>query len=333
MITGNIGADDAVVACLTHDEKYVIVSPNMNFIPEPVWGRVQLRRCSDGTFGYHDPIHWPQLWDPNKFPWYATMPRSPMDDGRDRPFFEPVDPARFLAVGGAGSTKLYIIAEDYRAEITPQLRNHMEKTDVYAKKPGVTEDLRWLRERLDQAYGLLAHPATLRDCVRMYADVQRSYRMMVGFFNWIDALDASKLQSLNAREDFMGAFVSQPSHVINLFRLGIPVWHFRQPRTLYDRTIILCWVPFTAPPSSLPSGSGVFSDGVAWDGLAGHQGHLRYIDSQVFDRGDVETTPVPTRYQRFAGRIPSAGSSSKGDPHLQGKLHHRRSSVNRSYLV
>lgn len=286
----------------------MVVSPNMDFIPEPVWGRLLLRRCSDGSFGIHDPIHWPQLWDSERRPWYATMPRSPMANGWDRPFFEPVDPSRFGPVDNAGGTKLYLITERHGSEIVLQLQAIMEKAEHYWKKPGVTEDLRWLYDGCDKAYGLLSYPATLRDCVRTFSNVQRFYRMMTGYFNWIDVIDEARTGDPRVRKDLMGAFVSQPGHVAHLFRLGIPVWHFRQPLTMYEHMAVLRWVTFTQPSASIPSAHGLFSDGVSWEGLAGH--HLQYIDKEAFNQTDVETIPMPRTWQKFGDRIPSVGSSS-----------------------
>ena len=43
-------------------DKYVVTSPNMDYIPEIVYGNIEVFRRGDGHFGLHDPIRWPQMF-------------------------------------------------------------------------------------------------------------------------------------------------------------------------------------------------------------------------------------------------------------------------------
>ena len=53
---------DGLVAAMDPSDKFLITSPNANFIPEIVQGMVSVVLHSDGKYGAVDPVQWPQLF-------------------------------------------------------------------------------------------------------------------------------------------------------------------------------------------------------------------------------------------------------------------------------
>lgn len=69
--------NDALSAGVALGDKYIVTSPNMNFIPEPPLGRVVVRVKTDGKFGKEDPLNWPQLFaDDPHLVFLSCIPRK-----------------------------------------------------------------------------------------------------------------------------------------------------------------------------------------------------------------------------------------------------------------
>ena len=54
---------DALCSAYTPDDKYIITSPNVTYVPEPFVGLVQVRMRADYRYGENDPFQWPQPLD------------------------------------------------------------------------------------------------------------------------------------------------------------------------------------------------------------------------------------------------------------------------------
>ena len=54
--------DDILSIFLANDSKYVITSPNMEWVPEPFVGLVQVHLRKDFRYGVEDPFQWPQVY-------------------------------------------------------------------------------------------------------------------------------------------------------------------------------------------------------------------------------------------------------------------------------
>ena len=46
----------------TRDSKYVVTTPNVDFVPEPFVGQVRVIMRRDYRFGENDPFQWPQIF-------------------------------------------------------------------------------------------------------------------------------------------------------------------------------------------------------------------------------------------------------------------------------
>ena len=74
--------DSALAASRTADKKYYITSPNCDFIPEPLVGRVVVIMRDDYRYGPPDPIQWPQVMSANFEYLCAILRRVPDSDPR-----------------------------------------------------------------------------------------------------------------------------------------------------------------------------------------------------------------------------------------------------------
>ncbi|THG97163.1 hypothetical protein EW026_g4788 [Hermanssonia centrifuga] len=53
---------DGLVGASSPENRYMITSPNVEFVPLPIWGTIKLRMRADGRFGIHDPVNCPQMF-------------------------------------------------------------------------------------------------------------------------------------------------------------------------------------------------------------------------------------------------------------------------------
>ena len=53
-----------MAATLTDDSKYIITSPNVDWIPQPFVGLIRVFMRADYRYGENDPFQWPQVFVP-----------------------------------------------------------------------------------------------------------------------------------------------------------------------------------------------------------------------------------------------------------------------------
>ncbi|THG97080.1 hypothetical protein EW026_g4855, partial [Hermanssonia centrifuga] len=65
---------DGFAGCATPDDKYLVTSPNVDWIPRPVYGMVSVSLRHDARFGIHDPILWPQVFvKQSRYSWLCAV--------------------------------------------------------------------------------------------------------------------------------------------------------------------------------------------------------------------------------------------------------------------
>ncbi|KAI1785092.1 hypothetical protein LXA43DRAFT_170738 [Ganoderma leucocontextum] len=70
---------DALVAAPTTDDKWAVTSPNMDFVPSPPIGLIQVVLRADCRYSLVDPIQWPQAFS-DGFEYLAAVLRSDTAD-------------------------------------------------------------------------------------------------------------------------------------------------------------------------------------------------------------------------------------------------------------
>ena len=124
-------------------------------------------------------------------------------------------------------------------------------------------ELRWLWITLTSAWERLAYPATRRDVVIAYCNVQRVHRTIRAYLTWFMELFGPNSESKPSREDLMGAFTTDLSIAAKLMKIGCPVWHMRRPTTFTEEHVVVRWVNPVRPPDALKD-PGVFSGNALW---------------------------------------------------------------------
>lgn len=310
---------DVMVACMTNDGKYVVTSASNTFIPQPVWGRISLVRCADGSFGQNDYMHWPQLFvDERGLRYLPAMPKTSDNSLDDGEMFTPMQKAHFVVTHSVTEVPLGVVDKYQRVKLQEVI--HRLQVKVYEVLDEDDKDehdeLSWLWVTLTTSWERLAYPATRRDLVTAYCNVQRMYRTIRGYLTWYTDLCGP----LNGRKplvhDLVGAFTTDIAVATTLKKIGVPVWHMRGPRTFTDEHVILGWTDFTLPPESL-NAPGVFSGGTLHECIAGPR-HLRFIRSHAFNYQDIEKVPMPAKWKVFsaAPTTSSSRNTSNNRPHL-----------------
>lgn len=231
------------MAWLEPSGKYGVVTiPNMDFVPEPVWGIITMTTREDGLFGVHNPIYWPQIFvSQRSMSYFAAIPRGP-SVARDNIMFTQMTGNDFTVLQSVLEMPLGVVSDAFRREMTdameflvpPQVQAARARRDLD------TKDLFWPWTMAYIACNLITHPTTFRDAVRSVQHHQRLCRFIRGWLVWSTELPCRQ----EVRRDLMGAFSTDISVVMELAIRGCPVWHFRLTHTFTEGSSVRRWQPW-----------------------------------------------------------------------------------------
>ncbi|THG93337.1 hypothetical protein EW026_g7873 [Hermanssonia centrifuga] len=99
---------DGLAGCATPDSKYLVTSPNVDWIPRPSYGIVSVTLKHDAQFGIHDPILWPQVFvEQSCYAWLCAVMRKPTDlHDLHMPMWLDISPVNFVPIGDCVVTSL-----------------------------------------------------------------------------------------------------------------------------------------------------------------------------------------------------------------------------------
>lgn len=324
---GPITFKDGLAGASTTDDRWVVTSPNVDFVPQPALGVRTVGFCEDQRFGHEDPIQWPQIFATEyrhltvvlRRPEDPNDPRSIMwwDLGEEDFIRDPSIPVRFLGT-----------VSHRRVQ---QLRIFVKEIErrVKALPPGSQAKgyrIFFTFTALRNAFERLSYPATLRDLTRQVVQVQRFYLESLAWFTWfIDMksyFDNPLAEPIPCNRNYMGCFSSSPSEVQRLFHAGIPVWFLRRPVEISSTTVIRL-IPFhitlpsfkTIPTVVLYQGR-IGRDMLAATCMGGHN----YSDIESLPWNDITKNPIPAGMKLGSSAsiripsIPQASGSSKPEP-------------------
>ncbi|KAI0083266.1 hypothetical protein BDY19DRAFT_998708 [Irpex rosettiformis] len=285
---------DALAACPTPDGKYLITSPNMSYIPMPVWGRLDVSMKADGKFGMEDPLQWPQAYIASSR-WKSLMciPRAS-------------HPRRRCDLWHVPTVHL--------------LRSFVEElnrdVESFESSKGPNSHLRWLQLTMTNTLDCLEAPSTERDIIRQLAALERFCCMLIAWLTWDSAF--SNLSAVSVipivHADLMGCFTTSLSVVGELYHAGIPVWHMRLISTVTPSIHVVSCPPLS-PPESLVTDSGNFGSRPVYQGPPG-QAQIEAIIFCGSQYIDIEQLPFPEGYsdRNAASNIGLAAVSLLGLP-------------------
>ncbi|KAI0686518.1 hypothetical protein C8Q76DRAFT_772315 [Earliella scabrosa] len=227
---------DALAASYTSDNKYVITSPNTDFVPEPFVGLVHVHLRKDYRYGVHDPTQWPQIFTPG-FEYLCAIRRRVPDGSPHSPVWStPSDPSDFMVVEGSAFTSLGLLSERWYAPLKNLVDELTEKVNKHQASCVIPDDtLTHLSTAMRRAQDRILHfPSTFRDAVLQVRSVQRLWLRCQAYLDYHHILTAP--QPGEVERCYMGAFTTNPSIVQLLFDIGLPVWFIRPDASVLDST-------------------------------------------------------------------------------------------------
>lgn len=313
------------VYCFTQDRKSIITSPNMDFIPQPVYGTLTISLMEDGHFGSADPIHWPQVLDlKTKYPWMSVIQRKPSDSTDTRIcMWEPLRRRDFVPLLSSAVKRLGTVSPTLLERLRPIYDDPVAFEAEFTKQHGANRELRWLSSTMQHAFSRLQFPATFRDLVRQHACLQRFWLYTVAWLDWY--LGHTRTYTLQGTVNYQplhitqlqGCFTTSPTIAQRLFEVGVPVWISRPTDSLTDDDLLETPVECVPPTALLDFGDATDQERAAYVDLlrglatctilAGDH-HISWINLQSQQYGDVYAFPMST------GETPSSDTASLSTP-------------------
>ncbi|KAH9929902.1 uncharacterized protein BXZ73DRAFT_47780 [Epithele typhae] len=228
---------EVLAASCTSDQKYIITSPNTDWIPEPLIGLVKVFLRSDYRYGSHDPFQWPQNFS-NEMPFISAVLREEQSPFEYSCLWWTPSEEQFRTVEGCIFTSIGVLehsALQRLRDIACQLEDEAGLFLARSSHPVLKQLLGRLHTCLDR---LRFYPCTFRDVCFQVREAQRSWLMCRAFIDFSLATNrsSSAFQPLQTR--FMGAFTTSPDTVQLLHSSGIPVWFIRPDASVDMHTII-----------------------------------------------------------------------------------------------
>ena len=176
---------DTLAASFTHDDKYVITSPNVAYIPQPYVGLIRVVMRSDFRYGENDPFQWPQPFD-EQLPFLCAIRHPYPSDHRYAPIWWTPSRDDFDIVEGSAFTSLGLLKRtaiaplEHLAHGTSTLVDkHLESIQRHA--PLLSLYRRGMNEARDR---IQYFPATFRDTVFQVREVQRFWLLCRAYMDY-----------------------------------------------------------------------------------------------------------------------------------------------------
>ncbi|KAJ3540930.1 hypothetical protein NM688_g6157 [Phlebia brevispora] len=341
---GAITFMDGLVGCETQDGKYIITSPNMDFIPQPVYGEVTIVRQWNGHFGVYDPVMWPQLYiEQSRFRWLMAIARMPTDPRSPyMPIWRPLVTDDLKAAPNSVTRSFFVVNEARQDDLRPLVINMSLRAERFMQQNEKQLELESLVASMKGALQRLAFPSSQADLVRQYSCVQRYWLMIdawiefhVHVFKIYKFFDPFIRRRPTVRTDLMGAFTNRPHVASHMFNAGVPVWFMRFPDQMTGREAIRDIVNLT--PANFRMDSGLFPNTPIFQGWAGEK-HMIAIATHAHAYKDLDIVPhdevapqtrqlvatrviAPTAVQAITSVVPGPSSSVDRIPHSTNSRH------------
>ncbi len=291
---------DGLVGCATPDYKYLVTSPNVDWIPRLAYGIVSVSLMHDARFGIHDPIIWPQIFVENsRYAWLCAIMRKPTDI-RDpcMPMWLNLSPANFVPIRDCIVTSLGTLDSHTTDTLRPLVEAMQLRSKTLEEHRGRQPELYYIVTAMREAFDRLDYPSTFRDLLFQFSCVQRYWLLGSAWLEfhvhiWRSvSFPEDRPAPPSIRTDLMGAITTNPSVVQKLSSVGIPVWFMRLMDTATEQDIVLANVLLTEP-KDIAVDSGLFSGTAIYTGPVGER-HLQAIARKCNFYADVEGVPMPT---------------------------------------
>ena len=316
--SGRLKWDAALAASRTADRKYYITSPNCNYVPEPIVGRVVVAMQADYRYGPPDPIQWPQVLS-ERFEYLCAVPRRVPNTDPRTPIWADPQQADFKLIEGCEFKTLGLFTNE---SLKPLVHLVQDLVRRIARRSGPSSSrLRWLDAAMRQSCDRLHRfPSTYRDACVQWRETQRYWLMATAFMDYERIMAASSTSvAAPVRKELMGAFTTHAHVVQKLFAAGIPVWFIRTDASVMGLHLSF---DFLVSPSAICSAFGPGGGYELYSGLSGSRhiqatargGHT-YIDVShapllaVYEDGGYAPPATQKCHEEHAQPAPSTSSS------------------------
>ena len=225
----------------------------MDFVPELVYGPIQVWQQANGHFGVHDPILWPQqFFESHRY--YVAIPRKPDDPFDPRlVMWTPVRSTDFVVTTSSLVRTFVSISLPFIARMRPLVEGLSQTVRQFLEKYPGARSVQELDATMNDAFHRLVLPSTRRDLVLQVAVTQRYWMLTTAWLDFhVNILRDCPFPLLQrptgpdcVRRDLIGAITTQPRFVQLLLRSGVPVWCLRLPEQVTTDITVLRWVPVT----------------------------------------------------------------------------------------
>lgn len=318
---------------MTPDQKWVIKGLNVDWIPQPVLGRVDVAMRSDGRFGIADPLVWPQVAS-SRQPHLVMIPRRPLPSHPAAVLWENVQPADFEPVNddpqgshygrltqsvldrqerAASSlekpvqdcllgfhTRIQLLAAQEKAARQPGVRQ-VHARDRAALETKVSR-LRELHAKLSLAVDMFRVPSTLRDASSQRGHLHRCFAELWAWLEWDRSGpariqppqgDVPRLHSGLDGQGVMGAITAEVPAASALYLAGAPAWLLVRAVTTSPASAAPLRL---TEPTPLPATPTEIMPHAGRSALAGAE-HLAAIWGCSQSVLDIERIPLPAEHQ------------------------------------
>ena len=221
----------------------IFMSPNINFVPQSVLSRIEVKIHADSCFGIEDPIQWLQLlsfkyshmsciqrqptslWDWQKLIWSIPGPQD----------FIPVHETIVSSLGSLRSSFLQLLGR--------LVRKMSEKVREYQRRK--VEEVNYLNfceTSMRISYSYLEFSATFHNLLVQVINVQWYWLECDAWIHWNERILLTVLKPPSTPtpvdESLMGVFTFDLTAASKLFSDRIPVWLIRPPEAITTDTFI-----------------------------------------------------------------------------------------------
>lgn len=235
MSVDKLSEQDGLVGADTDDGQWVLTSPNVDYVPEPVLNRIRVTVRDDGWFGLEDPMQWPQYFSPT-YSHYALVQRRPTElTGKLQPIWWKPSPRSFVPIHGSAVSNLGTLELDMKDKLSTLVRSMSSEIAAFShRRGGPPTHINFCDISMRASLNALSFPSTYRDLVVQVANVQRYWLESQA---WLDYMNIYRARILGTTLDtvptvnnsFMGCYTSDPTVAFKLYKAGIPVWLIRAP--------------------------------------------------------------------------------------------------------
>ncbi|KAJ3477779.1 hypothetical protein NLI96_g10230 [Meripilus lineatus] len=177
---------DGRLAAEIEGGKWVVTTPNADWIPEVLVGRISVSYHEDGRFGAADPTQWPQIYS-SRFPHFCLMPCRPTESYDARHvMWDTLTPLDFRPAFGCSLASFGVASGNVIGRLQHLVDDVIRRAQEYSDRVNSKGmRIRFTCAAMSDSFNRLSYPATFRDLNRQFISVQRFWKESVAWLTWV----------------------------------------------------------------------------------------------------------------------------------------------------